>query len=267
MSCGKATGFNDVKKVVDEISSAPLFPYYRVAGYLDFNNEVMTVDATFDKTPSSDTFVPYARYNDGFYCPSASTAESAEGKDNTMIYMMASRSYWLRAPLRLTKDNFYRVDEKGKENKTCGHYILEHIITSYIDEPGAINPSSNKMKYEILDNGGFAFVGEESHTIFRIDNYPYYPDVATHPELDEWDPDFPLPCYANQVNAKVYVRFEYNKDGWLVKESLRTADYDYQKASAAQVALESTYSYKFAQNETQKICYIITNGVTSKFMH
>ena len=244
-SCGKATTFESIKKVTDEISSAPLFPYYRVVGYLDFNNEVMEVDATFDKTPSQETFVPYARYNDGFYCPTASTAEYAHGKDDTIIYAMASRSYWLRAPLRLNKDNFYKVDDKGKENKTCGHYILEHIITSYIDESGAINPSKNKMKYEMLPDGGFGFVGKRSHTTFRIDNYPYYPDVATHPELDEWDPDFPLPCYANQINAKVNVRFEYNKDGWLVKESLKTLDYNYKKASAGQVALEATYSYKF----------------------
>ena len=245
MACGKTTSFDDMKKKVDEISSEPLYPYYRVAGYLDFNNEVIEIDATFDKTPSSETFVPYARYNEGFYCPSASTAEYAHGKDGTVIYAMASHSYWLRAPLRITKDNYYVEDEKGKENKTCAHYVIEHIITSYVDEAGAINPSSNKMKYEILDDGGFAFSGENSHTIFRIDNYPYYPDVKTHPELDEWDPDFPLPCYANQVNAKVYVRFEYNKDGWLIKESLRTSDYDYKKATAGQVALESTYSYKF----------------------
>ena len=245
VSCGKAASFESVKSKIDEISSEPLYPYYHVVGYLDFNNEVMDVDAVFDKTPSPDTFVPYARYNDGFYCPSASTAESAAGKDNTIIYGMASRSYWLRAPLRLHKDNFYVVDDKGKENMTSGHYIIEHIITSYVDEGGAINPSKNKMKYEITSDGGFAFVGKKSHTTFRIDNYPYYPDVATHPELEEWDPDFPLPCYANQINAKVNVRLEYNKDGWLVKESLKTSDYNYKKATAGQVALEATYSYKF----------------------
>ena len=246
MSCGKAATAESIKEKIDGISSAPLFPYYRVVGYLDFNNEVIEVDSTFDKEPSTDKFVPYSRYTDGFYCPSASTAESALGKSGTVIYAMSSRSYWLRAPLRLHKDNYYVIDEKGKENMTCGHYIIEHIITSYKDEGGAINPSKNKMKYETTSDGGFAFVGKKSHTTFRVDNYPYYPDVSTHPELQEWDEEFPLPCYDNQINAKVNVRLEYNKDGWLVKESLKTLDYNYNKASASQIALEATYSYKFA---------------------
>lgn len=245
MACAKNASFESVKGVVDNISSEPLYPYYHVVGYLDFKNEIMEVDSVFDKTPNPESFVPYARYNDGFYCPTASTAEYAAGKDGTVIYAMASRSYWLRAPLRIHKDNFYVLDDKGKENMTCGHYILEHIITSYVDEGGAINPSKNKMKYELTSDGGIAFIGKKSHTTFRVDNYPYYPDVATHPELDEWDPDFPLPCFANQINAKVNVRLEYNKDGWLVKESLKTTDYNYKKATAGQVALEATYSYKF----------------------
>ena len=245
MSCGKSIGFDQIKAMIDEIPSDPLFPYYHVVGHLDFNNEVIDVDTVFDQEPATDTFVPYARYNEGFFCPSASTAENAYGKDGTIIYAMSSRSYWLRAPLRLHKDNFYALDEKGKENMTCGHYIIEHIITSYVDERGAINPSKNKMKYEKTKDGGFAFVGKKTHTTFRLDNYPYYPDVATHPELDEWDPDFPLPCYANQINAKVNVRLEYNKDGWLVYESLKTTDYNYKKAIPGQVALEANYSYKF----------------------
>ena len=246
MSCGNKATAESVKAKIDAIASTPAYPYYRVVGFLDFNNEILEVDSTFDKTPDPTKFVPYARYNEGFYCPSASTAESALGKDNTIIYAMSSRSYWLRAPLRLHKDNYYALDDKGKENMTCGHYIIEHIITSYVDEAGAINPSKNKMTFEELDDGGFAFVGKKTHTTFRVDNYPYYPDVAAHPELEEWDAEFPLPCYENQINAKVNVRLEYNKDGWLVKESLKTLDYNYDKASAGQIALEATYSYKFA---------------------
>lgn len=245
-SCANNVSFNTIKDKVDAISSEALYPYYRVVGYLDFNNEVLNIDTTFDKTPKADSFVPYARYNDGFYCPDASTAEKATGKDNTVIFAMASSSYFLRAPLRLTKDNFYVVDDEGKENMTCGHYIIEHIITSYVDEEGAINPSSNKMKFELLSDGGFAFVGEASHTSFRVDNYPYYPDFALHPEIGEWDESYPLSCFNSQINAKVNVRFEYNKDGWLVHEFLKTIDYNYDKASASQIALETKYSYKFA---------------------
>ncbi len=244
-SCAKNASFEQIKEKIDNISSNALYPYYRVAGFLDFNNEVLEIDSVFDKTPSPDSFVPYARYNDGFYCPDASTAEKALGKENTVIYGMSSRSYFLRAPLRLHKNNFYVVGEDGKENMTCGHYIIEHIITSYAGADGAINPSSNKMKFELLNDGGFAFVGEASHTTFRVDNYPYYPDVATHPEIGEWASDIPLPCFENQINAKVNVRFEYNKDGWLTREFLKTTDYSYSKATASQISLETVYSYRF----------------------
>lgn len=245
-SCGKGADFARVKALTDNISDAALFPYYRVIGTLDFNNELLQIDETFDKTPDPTKFVPYARYNEGFYCKAASTAESNLEDKDVVIYGMSSRSYWLRAPLRLNKSNFYVVDAKGNENKTCGHYIISHIITSFMDQGGAINPSKNKMIYEVLEDGGFAFEGKASHTEFRIDNYPYYPDESAHPELGEWDPDYPLPCYKNQVNGKVNVRFEYNKDGWLVKESLKTTDYDYKKATPSQVALEAVYTYKFA---------------------
>ena len=62
----------------------------------------------------------------------------------------------------------------------------------------------------------------------------------------EWDPDDPLPLYyKNTVNAKVNIRFEYNKDGWLVKESMTSVDYNFNVASTSQVSLEAVYSYQF----------------------
>ena len=79
-----------------------------------------------------------------------------------------------------------------------------------------------------------------------IDNYPYYLNYDKHPELGEWDELEPLPCYKSYVDGRFDMRFEYNKDGWLVRESLKTSDYDYRKSTDAQVALRAVYTYKFS---------------------
>lgn len=244
VSCKSAgDGFDAVKNRINDIDSTPKFPYYKVNGSLDFNNEILPVNATFDKTPSTETFVPYARFNNGFY---NDAADNDAGEENVVIYGLASHSYWLRAPMRLHKDNFYVLNDKGKENDSCGHYILSHIITSFMSQPGSTNPSSSVIYYELLSDGGFAIGGKAVHTEFTLDNYPYYPDFDSHPELGVWDDTNPLPCYKSIINAKVNVRFEYNSDGWLVKESLSSLDYNYSKASADQIALVAEYTYKFA---------------------
>lgn len=266
-SCSSGASFEDVKAKVDTIDSSIKYPYYRVIGHLDFNGEITDVDEQFVNEPSVDSFVPYARYNDGFYCPAASVDEQALGEEDTVIFAMASHSYWLRAPMRITKDNFYVVDENGVENKTCAHSILAHIIMSYMDEPGAVNPDKNKIHYTLTESGGFTMEAIAVHTKIYIDNYPFYPDDSKHHEIygwteDDpdypvwdptqedwpyvWDPSFPLPCYKNLIDAKVNIRFEYDAEGWLVKESLKTIDYDYNKASPSQIALSSVYSYKFS---------------------
>ena len=245
--------FDAVKAKTDAIPYSAKYPYYRVIGSLDFNGELLNVDATFDKTPSTTTFVPYARYNEGFYCPDSSSNERSVAEkysiDDIKVFMMGSRSYWLRAPLRINADNFYTTLTKGdttEVNKTCAHYILEHLITSYIDEGGSTNPSTNRMYYQVT-NDRIIFGGDKVHTDIRIDNYPYYPDPAEHPELDEWDAELnPLPCYKSEINVKCDIRFEYNLDGWLVRESLSSIGYDYKSPSRSQVSLVANYTYKFS---------------------
>ena len=329
--CSNASSsFLEVKSLLDNISSEALYPYYRVNGMIDFNNEVMEIDALFSKDPSPDTFVPYARYNEGFYNRSLDNSE--DDPSNIIIYGLSSKSYFLRAPLRLTKDNFYatiavergvgnydgvdievnyesgsigsigetitgakieKIDENTlsltylegeesraislvrngalenektfydgtweggghtlilkqgeRENRTCGHYLISHLITSYMDLTGSANPSKNQMRYEVHEDGSFAFTGEKVHTNVRLDNYPYYPDFSAHPELGEWDEDDPLPCYKNSVNAKVNIRFEYDKDGWLIKEEMTSLGYSYQTATDAQISLKAAYTYKFSE--------------------
>ena len=246
-SCnGGGVSLAAMRDKVNNISDAALYPYYKVVGSADFNNMTYEIDAEFANEPGASTFVPYSRYNDGFYNATLDTSEA--DLDDIVIYSMASKSYWLRAPLRINKSNFYvEVEDEGskRENTTCAHYILQHIITSYIGQTGSTNPSKNQMKMAFTSSGGFVFYGEAVHTTLYIDNLPYYPDPAEHPEIGEWDPEYPIPCYKNKLNAKVNVRFEYNAEGWLIKESLSTLDYDYSHSTASQASLVAVYGYKF----------------------
>ena len=249
-SCGKdGISLEKAKKIVANYSTETVYPYYKVIGSLDYNGEILHVDATFDQTPSTDKFVPYARYNEGFFNESADPRTTDY---DIIIYAMASRSYWLRAPLRINTDNFFAYSKNkltgeytDSENNTCAHYILEHLITSYAGQAAHANPSNKSMYIESLKDGGIAFGGEEVHTSVTIDNYPYYPDYNNIPELGTWKDYNPLPCYLNKVNAKVNIRFVYNSDGWLVKESMTSLGYNASSSSRSQVSLEAVYSYDF----------------------
>ena len=248
-SCGQdSLSLSQTEKVVSNYSTDALYPYYKVIGSLDFNGQVLRVDETFDKTPELDTFVPYARYNDGFY---NKIADKKNTDSDILIYAMASRSYWLRAPLRINSDNFfaYAKNKEGEytedENTSCAHYILQHLITSFVGQPANANPSSMSMYVQKTKDGGLIFGGNAVHTEVTIDNYPYYPDYENIPELGEWDDSTPLPFYKNRVNAKVNIRFTYDKDGWLVRETMSSIGYNSSVASNAQVSLDAIYVYEF----------------------
>ena len=249
-SCGKdSISLAKAKEIVANYSTETAYPYYKVIGSLDFNGEILRVDETFDKTPETNKFVPYARYNEGFFNENADPRSSDY---DIIVYAMASRSYWLRAPLRINSENFFAYSKDkmsgeytDAENNTCAHYILEHLVTSYVGQAANANPSSKSMYIEALSDGGIAFGGNEVHTSVTIDNYPYYPDYDNNPELGEWQSYNPLPCYMNRVNAKVNIRFVYNKDGWLVRESMTSIGYNPKVASKTQVSLDAVYSYEF----------------------
>lgn len=249
-SCGQdSVSLEQAKEAVSHYSTETVYPYYKVIGKLDFNGEITSVDATFDQTPEVDKFVPYARYNEGFF---NDTADPRSSDFDIIIYAMASRSYWLRAPLRINSENFFAYSKDkttgeftSSENNTCAHYILEHLITSYVGQAANANPSGMHMYMKILPDGGMIFGGESIHTTVKIDNYPYYPDYNAHPELYPWKDYNPLPCYGNSVNFKGDIFFEYNKDGWLIKESMYSKGYDANSSSVAQVGLEAVYSYEF----------------------
>ena len=252
VSCGRSSlTLNEAKNVVSGFSTEAEYPYYKVIGSLDFNGELLRVNATFDQPIEEGTFVPYVRYNDGFY---NKTADKKNTDFDILIYSMASRSYWLRAPLKISSENFfaYAKDKStgeftSDENTSCAHYILEHLITSFVGQAANANPSSMSMYMVRTSDGGLAFGGDAVHTEITIDNYPFYPDYNNIPELGEWDDSMPLPCYKNRINAKVNIRFEYNKDGWLVRETMSSIGYDSNVAKKDQVSLDALYVYDFGE--------------------
>ena len=254
-SCSKnSVSFAALKEHIDQIADSGEHPYYRVNGALDFNGivtEISDEDGLFDQNPNGTSYVANARYYEGFYNPYTSDAD-VDDESDVVIYAMASRSYWLRAPLRIHKDNFSVMlkDENGeetdKENPTCAHHILDYLICAWLDASGSVNASSNKPYYEILSDGGFAIGGRSIRTKVTIDNYPYYLNYEKHPELGEWDEFEPLPCYKSVVDGRFNIRFEYDKNGWLKSETLQTVDYNYGSSTDSQVALKSVYTYKFS---------------------
>ena len=253
-SCSKnSVSFEQLKEHIDGIADNHEHPFYRVNGSLDFNGmitEISEEDGLFDQNPNGNSYVANSRYYEGFY--NAFTADSDVEEDQVVIYSMASRSYWLRAPMHITKDNYYvelkdeNGAETGEENPTCAHHILDYMICAWLDASGSVNSSKNKPYYEILPDGGFVVGGKNVRTKVTIDNYPYYLNYAKHPELGEWDEFEPLPCYKSVVDGRFDIRFEYDANGWLVSETLRTHDYDYRDSTDSQVALKSVYTYKFS---------------------
>lgn len=247
---------------VNGINNTGEHPYYRVNGSIDIHGKVVEIseeDGSFYNMPNGYSYVENARYNEGFYCPKAERMTmdglSTYEEEDIVIFGMSSRSYWLRMPIRLHKDNFY-VLKDGELNRSCGYANLKYLITAWADVGGTINPDSNAPYYEILPDGGFAVGGENVRTKIYIDNYPYYMSYNRHPELcvtwDEkletyWDPEDPLPCYSYgiKLDGRFNIRFEYDKDGWLRSEYLATSDYDYGETDESQLALRSVYSYTF----------------------
>lgn len=253
---------------VMQIQNQHLHPLYKVVGSIDIAGKILTIsekDGGFYNMPNGVSYVANARYNDGFANAAADSmmmkGATDYSEDEILIFGMASRSYWLRMPMYINRDNFYALRADGTLNESCAFANLQNLIVAWHDSKGSINASNNKPYFELLDNGGFVIGGRSVRTQVCIDNYPYYMNYDEHPELDidyvkgrhetpEWDPTFPLPCYSfngeGYIDGRFDIRFEYSPLGWLVSESLQTADYDYNKISEGQLALFSSYSYKFS---------------------
>ena len=253
----KSVTFKQLLNRVNGIENTAEHPYYKVVGSIDMKGmvtEITEEDGTFTNMPNGYSYVENARYNEGFYNEVAEIMTLGGSEDYSeeeiMIYGMASRSYWLRMPLRLHKDNFYGKREDGSLNQSCGFANLRRLIVAWKDAYGSVNASTNDMYFELLSNGGFAIGGDNVRTKIYIDNYPYYMSYERHPELGEWTEDDPLPCYSYNgdgfIDGKFNIRFVYDKDGWLKSEYLATSDYDYNKTIDSQLALRSVYNYQFS---------------------
>lgn len=249
-SCSNHSSLKAVRNRVDQIEVSEEHPYYRVIGSIDYNKSYLEIDESFYRQPESEKFVPYARFNEGFYNTQAQVLydESMLSEDDVVIFMMASRSYWLRAPMKIDKENFYVETASGSLNSTCALANLYKIIATWYGTTN--NPSNKRPYFDLLSNGGFAIGAEEIHTKFKIDNFPIYPDPESHPGVvAPWDEYDPLPMYLTEAEGKVNIRFEYDANGWLKREVCSTIGYDFKKATAGQFALESRYFY---QNETEQ---------------
>ena len=254
----KGVSFTSLLKRVENIADTHEHPYYKVVGSIDIHGmvtEISEEDGTFVNMPNGESYVENSRYYEGFYNEVAeymSTGGASDyQEDEIKIFGMASRSYWLRMPIRLHQDNFYALRENGKLNMSCGYANLRNLIVDWKDAYCSVNGSNNKMYFELLSNGGFAIGGDNVRTKIYIDNYPYYMSYTRHPELGEWSEDDPLPCYSfndpnGYIDGKFNIRFVYDKDGWLKSEYLATSDYDYNKTIESQLALKSVYSYRFS---------------------
>ena len=252
-SCGNShrVSFEKFTEKMNSIVNTHEHPYYHVQGYCDYYAEEIMVDWDFDKQPEGDTFTPFARYNEGFYLDTTTDADIlilGGGEDDVLIYGMASHSYFLRMPLYINQENWYaEFDDAGTlvENPTCAHARFQKLILNWYQSTDTSQPSSNYVYYEDLGEDGFAIGGSKVHTVFYIDNHPLYPDPSKNPLAPKWTPDDPYPALSHEIDAKVSIRFEYNKDGWLTREYLSTIGYDHAKDSKTQVYLESYYTYKF----------------------
>ena len=266
-SCGqRGTSFKALLNRVNKIADTHEHPYYYVNGAIDINGRILEIneeDGTFEAMPNGYSYVENARYYEGFYCAKAERMQMGGVSDyeesEIVIHAMASRSYWLRMPLRLHQDNFYKK-RNGEINRSCGWGNLKYLITAWADSYGSVNSSSNQPYFELLSNGGFAIGGDNVRTKIYIDNYPYYMSYERHPELKtwddvnkvwiSWDEDDPLPCYSYNgdgfIDGRFNIRFVYDKNGWLKSEYLETSDYDSTQTKKDQVALKSTYKYRFS---------------------
>ena len=249
-SCGsKGLSVEQMQDYLDNISSEEVYPYYRVVGAIDYNNKYITVDNEFTRDFREGEFVPYSRYYPGSYDPEFDEYE----EDLCMNFANASKSYWSRMPLRITKDSFYGIYNDGHKdviNSTCTYYKLLHYMKTWYDSPVKNADSGGEMVMEVAKDKegnvtGFNFSGVNLHSKITIDNYPMYPntdDLVHFPNgvLSSEE------MYRNEIDATFNFRFEYDKNGWLTREYIASANYNDKSSNEVQFYCEAIYSYLFS---------------------
>ena len=159
-------------------------------------------------------------------------AGNTDSLANNIANLLVSSSYYLGIPLKLDTDNFFKVgknatnenDIKGVD-KTNSVYGLIHSIVIF---EGTVNYD---IVLEETETGGLSFSVTNSYNYLTISN------VNSFPSLDIYN----VGNYAGRFNAT----FEYNNEGYLVKEQVVSVNYDETKAAtdSSMLYLLSTYQY------------------------
>jgi len=248
-SCGKAgLSVEQMQGYLANIPSEEVYPYYRVVGAIDYNNKYIEVDKEFTNDFREGEFIPYSRYNPGSYDPDYDPYE----EEFIMNFANASKSYWARMPLRITKDSFYGLYNDGRNdviNSTCAYYQIYHYMKPWSDSFVKNADSGGEMVMEVnKDKDGnvssFVFSGVNLHAKITVDNYPMYPDTndTVHFPYGVLSAE---EMYRNEIDASFNFKFEYNKDGWLTREFIMSTNYDEKTSSETQFYSEALYSYSF----------------------
>lgn len=147
---------------------------------------------------------------------------------------LISSSYYLGAPLKLSKTNFFKEkvnkvnskDEFINVDKSDCVYGVVHSLLIYA------SGSTSSLLINKTESGGMIFSTYNSDTFLTISN------VNTFPEYDL----YPKANFAGRINGE----FEYNNEGYLIREEVWSIHYDATKASTdgSMMRLISTYSYQ-----------------------
>jgi len=249
--CGNSAGLSveQMKEHIKDISVEDLYPYYKVRGAIDYNDTYYEVDADFVNQYKTGELVPYTRYHPGTYDPLFDAQDVPEEEIKT--YANGSKAYWSHVPMRINTTNFYYelTSDTGVKslNLTCAYSYILHYIKSWIDANSKNANTPGDMIMSTLDGGGFAFSGSSIHSKITIDNFPEYPDNINNPRFKEleYSIDGPYPMFKNTIDGVFNFRFEYNKDGWLTREFIKTIDYDPKVSTTTHFYCEAVYTYEF----------------------
>lgn len=160
------------------------------------------------------------------------TADNNDNLSNNITNGLISSSYYLGAPLKLDIKNFFK--EKGQEttgnninnvDKSNCVYGIVHSILIFA------SGSTSSLAMEETETGGIIFSVTNSDTFLTIAN------VNSFPALDIY--------YTGNFAGRINGQFEYNNQGYLVREEVSSIHYDKSKAATdgSMMHLISEYSY------------------------
>lgn len=246
-SCGSGSlSLEQMKEYVNTIENTDVYPFYRVRGACNFNNEYIEVDSEFVNDFREYEYVPYTRYNEGFLDPNFDN-------EDALTFANGSKSYWARMPLRITKDNFYGEVDDGRKisiNSSCAYYQLYHYMKTWSDSQVKNADPGGEVVMQLLkdkegNTTGFVFYGENLHSKITFDNFPIYPDTNDIVHFPYGVDYLENPMFKNEIDASFNFRFEYNSLGFLTREYIASVNYNDKESSDTQFCAEALYTYRF----------------------